>query len=81
MIKNPDLQVKVTGGYYDLATPVATINQVINNLRLSAKLKKNISVDYYRAGHMIYISDEANAQFRINGEQFYKQTLLSVSKI
>lgn len=74
MVRNPDLKVKVTAGYYDLATPVATINKVISNLSLS-NLKQNISVDYYRAGHMIYISDEANAQFKINGEQFYKQTL------
>ena len=79
IIKDPDLKVKVAAGYYDLATPVATINKVISNLKLSTQQKQNISVDHYKAGHMIYLSDEANARFKINGEQFYKQTL-SVSR-
>jgi carboxypeptidase C (cathepsin A) len=81
MLKNPALQVKVSSGYYDLATPVATINYTINHLGLSKKTKQNISVDYYHEGHMIYLGNEANASFKKAGEQFYKQTLQKSTRI
>jgi carboxypeptidase C (cathepsin A) len=75
MLKNPALQVKVSCGYYDLATPVATINYAIDHLGLSKAAKQNISVDYYHEGHMIYLGNDANANFKKAGEKFYKQTL------
>jgi carboxypeptidase C (cathepsin A) len=77
MASNPNLQVKVSCGYYDLATPVATINYAINHLGLSKQAKQNIAVDYYNEGHMIYLGNEANASFKKAGEQFYQQTLKS----
>jgi len=80
MIKNPHLKIKVAAGYYDLATPVNTVGYVINNLGLTADLKYNISVNYYNSGHMIYLSNEANTQFRNNSEQFYKQTTYTNNK-
>jgi carboxypeptidase C (cathepsin A) len=75
MAANPNLQVKVSCGLYDLATPVATTNYVLNHLKVSEQAKQNISVDYYNEGHMIYLGKEANASFKKAGEQFYKQTL------
>jgi carboxypeptidase C (cathepsin A) len=78
ILKHPDLKIKVACGYYDLATPVATNNAIINHLGLPFTLKKNISVDYYHSGHMIYISNEANAQLHSNSAQFYQQTLTAI---
>jgi carboxypeptidase C (cathepsin A) len=72
---NPNLQVKVSCGLYDLATPVATTNYVLNNLKISKQLRQNISVDYYNEGHMIYLNNDANARFKKQGEQFYQKTI------
>jgi carboxypeptidase C (cathepsin A) len=81
MLKNPDLRVKISTGYYDLATPVATINYTIDHLGLSTEAKQNISVDHYNEGHMIYLGKEANADFKKAGEQFYQQTLQKSTRI
>ncbi|MES2376641.1 MAG: alpha/beta hydrolase [Bacteroidota bacterium] len=75
MLTNPALQVKISCGYYDLATPVATINYAISHLGLSKAARQSISVDYYHEGHMIYLGNEANARFKKEGEQFYQQTI------
>ncbi|MEO6521157.1 MAG: hypothetical protein ABIN91_05745 [Mucilaginibacter sp.] len=75
MEQNPTLMVKVASGYYDLATPAATTDEVIRNLGLIPGLQQHISVDHYNGGHMIYLSTGANALFRAQSEQFYQQTL------
>jgi carboxypeptidase C (cathepsin A) len=80
MTKNPALQIKVSSGYYDLATPAATIDYAVGNLGLSKKLKQNISVDHYYDGHMIYLGKEANANFKKISEQFYQQTTGKINR-
>lgn len=71
---NPQLRVNIVGGYYDLATPVGSTLYVLNHLGLNKNLRKNVSVNYYGAGHMIYTSDKANRQFKNDTENFYKLT-------
>ncbi|MES2427545.1 MAG: alpha/beta hydrolase [Bacteroidota bacterium] len=80
MTKNPDLQIKVSSGYYDLATPVATIDYAIGHLGLSKELKQNISVDHYYEGHMIYLGNDANTHFKKASEQFYQQTTEKINR-
>ena len=80
LLNNPELQIKVSSGYYDLATPAATIDYAVNNLGLSKKLKQNISVDYYYEGHMIYLGNDANASFKKANEQFYQQTTEKINR-
>lgn len=80
LLNNPQLQVKVSSGYYDLATPAATIDYAVNNLDLSKKLKQNISVDHYYEGHMIYLGNDANADFKKANEQFYQQTTEKINR-
>ncbi|RYZ98308.1 MAG: peptidase S10 [Sphingobacteriaceae bacterium] len=75
MVKNPALKVNVAGGYYDLATSVGSTKYVINHLGLDKSLRNNISVNYYPAGHMIYISNPVNAKFRKDSEKFYNNAL------
>jgi carboxypeptidase C (cathepsin A) len=75
LVKNPDLKINVTCGYYDLATPVGTTDHVINGLAINKQLRANIRINYYNAGHMIYLSDNANSRFRDDSEQFYQHTL------
>lgn len=75
MTRNPRLKVSIAGGYYDLATPVESTGYVLHHLGLKPELLKNITVNYYRAGHMIYTSDKANARFSEDSKLFYKNAL------
>jgi len=52
---NPALKVFVANGYYDLATPYYATAYTFNHLQLEEHLRPNISMEYYEAGHMMYI--------------------------
>jgi carboxypeptidase C (cathepsin A) len=58
MIANPKLLVQVENGYYDMATPFFETEFTMQHLGLPADLQKNIKLDYYNAGHMMYLRDE-----------------------
>lgn len=55
MTYNPHLKVFVANGYYDLGTPYFATEYTFNHLGLNENLQKNISMEYYDAGHMMYI--------------------------
>jgi len=58
MITNPKLQVQVENGYYDMATPFFATEFTMEHLGLPAELQKNVKLDYYNAGHMMYLHDD-----------------------
>ena len=64
MSHNPHLKVMVLNGIYDLATPFYGTEYTINHLGLSAKIRNNVSMKYYEAGHMMYINNNAAANFK-----------------
>ena len=55
MVRNPDLQVLVTTGYYDLATPYVDAVYTINHLGLPKALLDQVTMTSYKAGHMMYV--------------------------
>ncbi len=55
MTINPFLRVHVANGYYDLATPFLATEYTFKHLGLDESLRKNLSMSYYEAGHMMYI--------------------------
>ncbi|HEV8383655.1 MAG TPA: hypothetical protein VGQ11_02205, partial [Candidatus Acidoferrales bacterium] len=57
MITNPRLLVQVENGYYDMATPFMATEFTFTHLGLPAELQKNIKLNYYNAGHMMYLQD------------------------
>ncbi|MHA2105418.1 MAG: S10 family peptidase [Candidatus Hodarchaeales archaeon] len=57
MSKNPFLKVFIANGYYDLATPFLATEYTVNHLGLDPELRKNIKMEYYNAGHMMYIHE------------------------
>src|SRR5215470_13011968 len=61
MITNPKLLVQVENGYYDLATPFFATEYTMEHLGLPEALEKNVKLDYYNAGHMMYLQDEDRA--------------------
>lgn len=65
MVINPAMQIFVANGYYDLATPFFATEYTFNHLQLAPELRGNISMEYYEAGHMMYIHEASlKAQFK-----------------
>jgi carboxypeptidase C (cathepsin A) len=54
MIKNPALKVFMACGYYDLASPYFVSKFTLNHLFIHKKLRKNILLEVYQGGHMMY---------------------------
>ncbi len=64
MSQNPYLKVFVGNGYYDLATPFAATRYTFARLQLDPEVRKNVSMDYFQGGHMMYIDRKAHAKLK-----------------
>jgi len=64
MSSNPRMKVLVLNGIYDLATPFAGTEYTFDHMGLDKKIKDNITMKYYEAGHMMYIHNESAAKFK-----------------
>jgi carboxypeptidase C (cathepsin A) len=64
MSQNPYLKVFVGNGYYDLATPFAATRYTFARLQLDPEVRKNVSMDYFEGGHMMYIDRKAHAKLK-----------------
>ena len=71
MHKNPHLNVLICNGYYDLATPYFATQYTLDHLFLQDDLKKNITMKYYEAGHMMYIHKPSLEKFAVDVRGFY----------
>lgn len=56
MTRNPFLKVHISCGYSDLATPYFAARYTFEHMNLPAALKKNLVLDDYAAGHMMYLN-------------------------
>lgn len=72
---NPRLNVLITSGYYDFATPYFDADYTVAHMDLSPELRKNITMTYYESGHMMYVRKSAHAKFRDDVEIFIRQAL------
>ncbi|MBS1810865.1 MAG: peptidase S10 [Acidobacteria bacterium] len=70
MITNPKLLVQVENGYYDMATPFFATEYTMTHLGLPNELKKNIKLNYYESGHMMYLRDEDRVLLHNNVAEF-----------
>jgi carboxypeptidase C (cathepsin A) len=55
LTKNPHMKVLIASGYYDLATPYRAVEHTLAGMSLDPSLRKNISIERYDAGHMMYV--------------------------
>jgi carboxypeptidase C (cathepsin A) len=62
--KNPYLKVFVGQGYYDLATPHFATQYMVSHMNIDPKLRKNLHIQYYPAGHMFYLDRDSLAAFK-----------------
>ncbi|MCE9520422.1 MAG: peptidase S10 [Verrucomicrobia bacterium] len=56
MTRNPFLKVHISCGYSDLATPYFATRYTFEHMNLPAALRKNLVMDDYAAGHMMYLN-------------------------
>ena len=75
MTQNPSLKVFSANGYYDFATPFFATDYTLRHLNLSPSLQQNITYGYYQAGHMIYLSEPALAQYKADLARWYDSAL------
>lgn len=72
MTFNPYLKVFVANGDYDLGTPYFATEYTFDHLRLDEDLRRNISMEYYDAGHMMYIHMPSLRQMKKDLADFIK---------
>jgi carboxypeptidase C (cathepsin A) len=70
MITNPKLQVEVENGIFDLATPFYATEYTMQHLGLPEKLQANVHLQYYGAGHMMYVRNEDRIKLHDNLAKF-----------
>ncbi|MHB8286721.1 MAG: S10 family peptidase, partial [Caulobacteraceae bacterium] len=75
MRENPHLQLLSLNGWYDMATPFFNTEYDLNHMGLPPNLTKNIHLEYYPSGHMVYLNVEALAKLKADVARFYDQTL------
>ena len=72
MTYNPYLKVFVANGYYDLGTPYFATEYTFNHLGLDEGLRQNITMEYYDAGHMMYIHMPSLRQMKKDLAEFIR---------
>jgi carboxypeptidase C (cathepsin A) len=74
LISNSHLQVQVENGIYDLATPFFATEYTMDHLGLPPELRSHIHMEYYDAGHMMYLKDDTLAKLKGNIASFIEST-------
>lgn len=64
MTMNPRMKVLVQQGYFDLACPYRTVEYAIDHLDVPPSVRSNLSIQYYDAGHMMYVNPSSMQKFK-----------------
>lgn len=75
MVKNPYMKVMIAAGYFDLATPYFAVEYTFNHMGLDPEMHKNITVDLYQAGHMLYIDSDSHSKLKHDFTAFLQSAL------
>jgi carboxypeptidase C (cathepsin A) len=70
MIQKPKLRALVQQGYYDLATPYGATDYFLEHMELPNKLRSNITLKHYDAGHMMYLHPQSMKKFSLDLREF-----------
>ena len=74
MTMNPGLHVLVQQGWYDLATPQLVMKHDLAHLRITPEARSRIRIEYYEAGHMMYVHGPSMRKFRDDLAGFIRAT-------
>jgi carboxypeptidase C (cathepsin A) len=67
--------VFVGAGYYDFATPFFAAEYTIDHLQLDPALRKNVTLEHYEAGHMMYIHKPSLLKLTGDVTAFYAKAI------
>lgn len=70
----PNTQVLVANGYFDLATPHFATEYTFSHMGLDESLKKNVRMEYYEAGHMMYAHKPSRERMAAHLREFVEAT-------
>lgn len=71
---NPGLHLLVQQGYYDLATPTLATKHDINHLDIPPEARERITMEFYEAGHMMYLHQPSMEKYREDLARFIRDT-------
>ena len=74
---NPRMKVLIHQGYFDLAVPYRTVEYVLDHLDLAPELRANVRIEYYEAGHMMYVHPPSIAKMKRDLSAFIESTTRS----
>jgi carboxypeptidase C (cathepsin A) len=74
MLRNPDLEVLLINGMYDLATPYFAAVWTMDQLGLPPELRARIQRSDFAAGHMMYVEESLLDQWRDVLSDFIQRT-------
>ncbi|MEA3470041.1 MAG: peptidase S10 [Thermodesulfobacteriota bacterium] len=73
MSRNPQMQVLIMHGVFDLVTPYFSSAITIRQMSLDTAIRNNIQLKVYHGGHMPYLHQNAFEAMFKDGSVFYKQ--------
>ncbi len=77
MDENKFLRVFIASGYYDLDTSYFATKYTVDHLGLDPRLRKNIELAYYDAGHQMYTHLPSLKKLTADASAFIERTLAS----
>jgi carboxypeptidase C (cathepsin A) len=75
LAENPYLRVFIANGYYDLATPFAATKYTFARMQIDPELRGHVSMDFFKAGHMMYIDRHEHERLKKDVEEFMKASI------
>lgn len=70
---NPNIKMFIGCGYFDLATPFFVNQYTLDHLHLPLSFRKNIKIEYYKTGHMLYLSQEPHEKLKEDLRNFFNE--------
>jgi carboxypeptidase C (cathepsin A) len=75
MSENKYLKVLIASGYYDLDTPYFASKYAANHLGLDPKLRKNLTLTFYEAGHQMYTHLPSLEKLKADVSDFFRKAI------
>jgi carboxypeptidase C (cathepsin A) len=70
----PQTRVLVANGYFDLATPHFATEYTFSHMGLDESLQKNVQMEYFEAGHMMYAHKPSRERLAAQLREFVEGT-------
>jgi len=71
MIDNPDMQVWLANGYYDMATSYFGTKYAVSQAFIPDHLQSNVNMTFYEAGHMMYLHHPSLVKLKRDAKSFF----------